>query len=127
VSIAGCGLHLEDTVLDGQDADIEYASAHVVDQDVLLATALLVQAVGNGRGSRLVDDTKHIHARDGAYMLGGLALRVIEVGRHGDDRIIDLQTQVGLGSLLHLQQDHGPREAEGRGSQKTQPKQKYKM
>ena len=36
------------------------------DQHVAFASALLVKAIGDGSSSGLVDDAKHVHARDGA-------------------------------------------------------------
>lgn len=49
---------------------------------------LLVQPIGNGSGCRLIDDTENIEARDGTSILGGLALGVIEVGRHSNNCIV---------------------------------------
>src|SRR5690606_30942759 len=54
------GLYLEDAVADFQNGDIEGTAAEVVDGNRLAFG--LVQAVGEGGGSRLVDDAQHFEA-----------------------------------------------------------------
>jgi len=68
VGVAVGGLDLEDAVADFQDGDVERAAAQVVDGDLLVA--LLVQAVGEGGGGRLVDDAQDLEAGDLAGVLG---------------------------------------------------------
>ena len=105
VGVAVGGLDLEDAVAELEDGDVEGAAAEVVDRDLLVG--LLVQAVGQRRGGGLVDDALDVEAGDAAGVLGGLALRVVEVGRHGDDGLGDGLAQVGLGVGLELLQRHG--------------------
>jgi hypothetical protein len=58
---------------------------------------LLVETVGDGSGSGLIDDLQDVHAGDGTSILGSLTLRVVEVGRDGDDGVVDGGTEVRLG------------------------------
>mmetsp|Transcript_120716 Transcript_120716/g.352556 ORF Transcript_120716/g.352556 Transcript_120716/m.352556 type:complete len:223 (-) Transcript_120716:220-888(-) len=99
------GDHLKHSVVNGQEGHVEGAPTQVVYQDVLLR--LLVKAVRNGSGCRLIDDAQNIHAGNGARILCGLPLGIVEVCRHGDDCVLDLFPQIILGSLLHLREDHG--------------------
>ena len=104
VVVTGGRLDLEDAVADLQHRHVERAAAEVEDEDRLVG--LLVQAVGQrGRGG-LVDDALDVQAGDPAGVLGGLALVVVEVGRHGDHRAVDGLAEVGLGVGLELLQDH---------------------
>jgi hypothetical protein len=103
--VAVGGLHLEHAVADLEDRDVERAAAKVVDGDGLAFG--LVEAVGERSGGRLVDDAQHFKAGDLAGVLGGLALGVVEVGRNGDDGLLDLLTEIGLGGFLHLLKDDG--------------------
>jgi NAD-specific glutamate dehydrogenase. len=107
VSVAGSGLDLEDTILDGQERDIEGTTTKIEDEDVALALSLLVETIGNGSSSGFVDDTEDVETGNETGILGGLTLRVVEVGRDGNDGTSDGLAQVGLGSLLHLGEDHG--------------------
>ena len=66
-----------------QDRDVEGAAAEVVDGDRALVA--LVEAVGERRRGRLVDQAQHLEAGEPAGVARRLALAVVEVGRHGDD------------------------------------------
>ena len=104
VGVAVGRLHLEHAVADLEDGDVERAAAEVEHGDLLVL--LLVEAVGERRGRRLVDDAEHLEPGDPAGVLGGLALRVVEIRGHGDDGLRDLFAEVGLGVGLHLAEDH---------------------
>ncbi len=97
-------LDLEDAVAEFEDGDVEGAAAEVEDGDLLFV--LLVEAVGQRRRGRLVDDAQHVETGDLAGILGRLALGVVEVGRDGDDRVGDGLAEIVLGGLLHLLQHH---------------------
>jgi hypothetical protein len=59
-----------------------------------LPAFVLVEAVGERGRGRLVDDAQHFEAGDLAGVLGGLALGVVEIGRNGDDRLLDLLAEM---------------------------------
>ena len=80
---------------------VEGAAAQVVHGDLAI-TAVLVEAIGQRRRRGLVDDALDVQARDAAGILGGLALRIVEIGRHRDDRFGDGFTEIILGGLFHL-------------------------
>ena len=82
VGVAVGRLDLDDAFAHFENGNIERAAAEVIHGDGLVL--LLVEAVGQ-RGRRgLVDDALDVEAGDLARVLGGLALRVVEVGRNGD-------------------------------------------
>jgi len=84
MSVTGCRLHLEDSVLDRQDRNVESSAAEVIDEDVVLGADLLVEAVRDGGGGRLVDDAQNVETRDSSSVFGRLTLRVVEVRWNGD-------------------------------------------
>ena len=79
VSVTSGGLDLEDTLLDGKERNIEGSSTEIEDEDVTLASGLLVKTVGDGSGGGLVDDTEDVETGDGTGVLGCLTLGVVEV------------------------------------------------
>ena len=107
VSVTGGGLDLEDTLLDGQERNIESTTTKIEDENVALALNLLVKTVGNGGSGGLVDDTEDVEASNETGVLGSLTLGVVEVSGNGDNSVVDSATEVGLGGLPHLDEDHG--------------------
>ncbi len=70
--VAVGGDDLEDSVVQFQDRDVEGAAAQIVDCD---DSILLVEAVGERRGGRLVDQTKHFETGDAAGVFVACAAR----------------------------------------------------
>ena len=102
--VARGGQNLNNAVADIEDGDIERTAAKVVDHDLL--ALLLVDAVGEGRGRRLIDDTLDLEAGDLTGVLGRLTLRIGEVSGNGDDGFAHGAAEVSLSVALELLQDH---------------------
>jgi hypothetical protein len=107
MSVTGSSLDLEDTLLNGQDGDIESSTSEIEDKNVLLTLGLLVETVSDGGGGRLVNDSENLKTSNDTSILGGLSLRVVEVSGDSDDSLGNGSTKVSLGGLLHLDEDHG--------------------
>ncbi len=102
--VAVGGFHLDHTVADLKQADIESPTAQVEDKDGFIF--LLVESVGERGSGRLVDDAQDFEARDLAGVLGRLPLGIVEISRDGDHCAGDAFTQVRLGIGLQLRQHH---------------------
>ena len=92
---------------DFDDRHVEGAATQVVDGDLAVTLLVLVQTEGECSRGRLVDDALDVEAGDATRILRGLALGIVEVGRHGDHRFGDRLAEVVLGRLLHLAQHLG--------------------
>src|SRR6266699_1022661 len=86
-----------------EDGDVESAAAKIVNRDA--ATLLFVQAVGQSRGSRLVDEAENFEASNPSGVLRSLALRVVEISGHGDDRAIHGFAKISFGPIFQLAKD----------------------
>ena len=103
MSVAAGGLHVEDAGGNFEDGNIEGAAAQVVNGDHFARG--LVEAVGERGRGWLVQDALHVEAGDAPGVFGGFALRVVEIGGNGDDRLGDRFAQIGLGDFAHAGQD----------------------
>ena len=110
VRVAVGGLHLELLgavhFVEFEHGDVVRAAAEIEHGNFLVLLPLLVEAVRECGGRRFVHDAQHFEARDLARVLGGLALRVVEVGRYRHDRLGHWVTEVVFGGLLHFLENH---------------------
>ncbi len=59
MGITSGGKNLEDSLVDGEERDIESSTSEIVDDD-LGFTTLLVKSIGDSGGGRLVDNTENL-------------------------------------------------------------------
>ena len=104
--VTGGSADLDDAVADFEQRDVEGAATEVEDQDGLFLLAL-VQAMGQGRGGGSLTMRRTLRPAIWPASLGRLALGVVEVGGHRDNRVADVLAQVGLGVALELHQGAG--------------------
>ena len=105
MGVAVGGDHPEHTVSHLQHRHIERAATEIKHHDLFLR--LLVEAIGQRRGSRLIDDAHHFQARNLTGILRGLPLGIVEVGRNRDHSLVDLVTEVAFGCLFKSTEDLG--------------------
>ena len=105
VRVAVGGLHFKDAVAQLENGDIERAAAKIVDGDGAFLGA--IESVGQRRRGGLVDQAQHFKAGHAARVFGGLALRIVEVGGNGDDRLRNRRAKEALGIALELAQNVG--------------------
>src|SRR5262249_46939317 len=79
--------HLEHTVVEDEDRDIEGSAAEVVDREP--AVLLLLEAISERGSCRLVEESKHLEPGETPRVLGCLTLGIVEIGRHGDHGAAD--------------------------------------
>ncbi len=103
VGVAVGAEDLERPAAQPQDRHVEGPPAQVVHGDGRFLAA--VEPVGQRRGGRLVDDPHDLEPGDPAGVARRLALGVVEVGGHSDDRLADGPLEIRLGTGLQVAQD----------------------
>ena len=104
VRVAARRLDLDHALAEFEDRDVERAAAQVKDENRMLAA--LVDAVRQRSRRRLVDDAQDVETCDLSRILRRLALAVVEVRRHRDDRLRHRLAEIGFRIRLELLQDH---------------------
>ena len=85
------------------DRNIEGTTTEVIHSDSGV-TGFLVHAVGECSGRWLVDYALNVETGNLARVFGRLTLRIVEVGRHGNNRFRHRLAQKVFRRLLHLHQ-----------------------
>ena len=96
---------LEHAARELENRQVEGAAAEVVDR--VDAFGGILQAVGDGRGGRLVEQAQHVEAGQPRGVLGSLALGIVEIGRNGYDGAAQAALQGQLRTLAQHFQDLG--------------------
>ena len=105
VGIAIGGDDFKDSFMQLEDGDVKCSATKIVDRDD--AFFLPIETIRQGGRGRLVDQAKDFEAGHASRILGRLALGIIKVGRHGDDRLGHRRTKVALRVALELTQNVG--------------------
>ena len=104
VVVAAGRQHLDHAVADLDERNVKCAAAEVVNQNLLRLS--VVEAVGERRRRRLVDDAQHVQPRDAPRVARSLTLAVREIRRNGDDRLTDRLAEERLRVAAQLLQNH---------------------
>ena len=95
--------HFEYALGELQDRQVEGAAAEVVHR--VQAFGAVVEAVGNRGRGRFVQQAQHIQAGQTRGVLGRLALRIVEVGRHRDHRADQFVAERVFGALTQRREN----------------------
>lgn len=95
------GHDFKDTVINGQNTDIEGSSSQVKYQDVFLSL-FLIQTVGNGGGSGFIQDSDNVQTSNKTGIFSSLSLSIVEISRDSDNSVDHLVTNKGLGDFFHF-------------------------
>ena len=104
MSITIGGEDLEEPLVHLEDGNIKGTPTEIKDGH-LLAGLLTLEPVGQRGSGRLVDNSLDLQAGNLTRILGGLALRVVEIGGHRDDCLLNLLTQVAFSCFLEVLQN----------------------
>ena len=113
VGVTVGSLHLKHSVADFQHGNIKGAAAEVIYGNVFIG--LFVQAVGQGRRRRFIDNAAHFKACDFTGGLGRVALGVIEIGGDGNHGLRNRFAKFGFRIGFQLGQHHGSDFLGGKG------------
>ena len=89
--------HFKNALRQTQNRNVEGSTAQVVNG--IDAFAGVIKAIGNGRRGGLIDQAQQMNSRQLGRILGGLALGVIEISRHSNDRTVQIVIEGVFGAV----------------------------
>ncbi|GBE69703.1 hypothetical protein EKINANG_13530 [Enterobacter sp. KINAN-G] len=95
--------HFKYPAAQAQDRDIKCPAAEIVNRDHPFLTG--IEAVGNRRRRRFVQQTQHVQARQTRGVFGALTLCIIKVGRNGDHHAVQIAAERGRSTLRQRFED----------------------
>ena len=104
--IAMRGQNIIYLILNRDNRYIESTTSEIKHDNLLLNT-FLPSTISQCSSSRLVNDPLNLKTGNSSGINSGSSLGIIEVGRNGNNSIIDFFSKVSFGSSLHLLKDHG--------------------
>lgn len=107
MGVSTSGFDFKQPILNGQNAHIKGSSSEIKNKHVSLRLDVFFQAVSYSCSRGLIDDPQNIQPRNDSSIFGSLSLGVIEVGRNGNDCVLDGSSQVFLCDGLHFGKNHG--------------------
>src|SRR5678816_909220 len=102
--VAICREHLKNALIEFENRNVESAAAEVEDRH-LRAVAKLVEAVGEGGGGRLVDDSLDRESSEFARDFRRSALGLVKIGGDRDDGAIDRLAECAFGVPFEFAQN----------------------
>ncbi|MPM28191.1 hypothetical protein SDC9_74710 [bioreactor metagenome] len=99
VIVPGDGFDLHHVLKQLQNGHIKGPAAQVKYEKPVSVPAL-VQAIGERRRRRLIDEPLHLESRKLRCPIGRFALRIAEIGRDADNRFVNLLSQISFGIRL---------------------------
>jgi len=107
MGVSVSGLNFEDTILNGEERDIEGTTTEIEDENRFLLLDLFVETVSNSGSGGLVDDSLDVESSNLSGILGSLSLGIVEVSGDSDNGVDARLANELLGDFLHLNKDHG--------------------
>ncbi len=84
------GVAARSAARDFQHGNIKRSTTEVEDDDLLVL--FLVEPIGQSGGGWFIDNASHFQAGDLSCVFRRLSLRIVEVGRYGNDSLVHFMT-----------------------------------
>jgi len=99
-------LNFKDTILNGEEGDIEGTTTEIEDEDVSFLGVLFVETVGNSGSGGLVNDSLNVESSNDTGILSGLSLGIVEISWDGNDSLFNWLCKKFFSKFFHLINNH---------------------